>query len=71
MKLPQEVVHVRAEIDAAWAYLARRQGHLQFRPIRHRLHLSQALMLTGMATQTPACVDAGLRSLRWPAEAVA
>jgi glycosyltransferase involved in cell wall biosynthesis len=27
--------------------------------------LSQALMLTGMATQTPAYVDAGLRSLRW------
>jgi glycosyltransferase involved in cell wall biosynthesis len=27
--------------------------------------LSQALMLTGMATQKPALVDAGLRSLRW------
>jgi len=27
--------------------------------------LSQALMLTGMATQTPAYVDAGLRSLQW------
>jgi glycosyltransferase involved in cell wall biosynthesis len=27
--------------------------------------LPQALMLTGMATQTPAYVDAGLRSLRW------
>ena len=27
--------------------------------------LSQALMLTGMAAQTPAYVDAGLRSLRW------
>ena len=27
--------------------------------------LSQALMLTGMATQAPAYVDAGLRSLRW------
>jgi glycosyltransferase involved in cell wall biosynthesis len=27
--------------------------------------LSQALMLTGMATQKPAFVDAGLRSLRW------
>jgi glycosyltransferase involved in cell wall biosynthesis len=27
--------------------------------------LSQALMLTGMATQTPGYVDAGLRSLRW------
>jgi glycosyltransferase involved in cell wall biosynthesis len=27
--------------------------------------LSQALMLTGMATQKPAYVDAGLRSLRW------
>jgi glycosyltransferase involved in cell wall biosynthesis len=27
--------------------------------------LSQALMLTGMATQTPTYVDAGLRSLRW------
>ncbi len=27
--------------------------------------LSQALVLTGMATQTPAYVDAGLRSLRW------
>ncbi|SHI07337.1 glycosyltransferase family 4 protein [Bradyrhizobium erythrophlei] len=27
--------------------------------------LSQALMLTGMATQTPAYVDTGLRSLRW------
>jgi hypothetical protein len=27
--------------------------------------LPQALMLTGMATQTPAYVEAGLRSLRW------
>jgi glycosyltransferase involved in cell wall biosynthesis len=27
--------------------------------------LPQALMLTGMATQTPGYVDAGLRSLRW------
>ena len=27
--------------------------------------LSQALMVTGMATQTPGYVDAGLRSLRW------
>jgi hypothetical protein len=27
--------------------------------------LSQALMITGMATQTPGYVDAGLRSLRW------
>jgi glycosyltransferase involved in cell wall biosynthesis len=27
--------------------------------------LPQALMLTGIATQTPAYVDAGLRSLRW------
>jgi glycosyltransferase involved in cell wall biosynthesis len=27
--------------------------------------LPQALMMTGMATQTPAYVDAGLRSLRW------
>ena len=27
--------------------------------------LPQALMLTGMATQTPDYVDAGLRSLRW------
>jgi hypothetical protein len=27
--------------------------------------LPQALMLTGMATQTPAYVDAGFRSLRW------
>jgi hypothetical protein len=27
--------------------------------------LPQALMLTGMATQTPAHIDAGLRSLRW------
>jgi hypothetical protein len=27
--------------------------------------LSQALMLTGLATQTPVYVDAGLRSLRW------
>ena len=27
--------------------------------------LPQALMVTGMATQTPAYVDAGLRSLRW------
>jgi glycosyltransferase involved in cell wall biosynthesis len=27
--------------------------------------LSQALMLTGMATQTPAYVDTGLRSLQW------
>lgn len=27
--------------------------------------LPQALMITGMATQTPAYVDAGLRSLRW------
>lgn len=27
--------------------------------------LPQALMLTGMATQTPVYVDAGLRSLRW------
>jgi glycosyltransferase involved in cell wall biosynthesis len=27
--------------------------------------LSQAMMLTGMATQKPAYVDAGLRSLRW------
>src|SRR6266566_3094778 len=27
--------------------------------------LPQALMMTGMATQTPAHVDAGLRSLRW------
>jgi hypothetical protein len=27
--------------------------------------LPQALMVTGMATQTPAHVDAGLRSLRW------
>jgi glycosyltransferase involved in cell wall biosynthesis len=27
--------------------------------------LPQALMLTGLATQTPAYVDAGLRSLRW------
>jgi glycosyltransferase involved in cell wall biosynthesis len=27
--------------------------------------LSQALMVTGMATQTPTYVDAGLRSLRW------
>jgi glycosyltransferase involved in cell wall biosynthesis len=27
--------------------------------------LPQALMLTGMATQTPAYIDAGLRSLRW------
>ncbi len=27
--------------------------------------LPQALMLTGMATQTPAYVDAGLRTLRW------
>ena len=27
--------------------------------------LPQALMMTGMATQTPGYVDAGLRSLRW------
>jgi hypothetical protein len=27
--------------------------------------LSQALILTGLATQTPVYVDAGLRSLRW------